>query len=73
LKLDVVSRWSRGKFNMAPDSVAASRWREFAAEARAVAADFTDPEAQRVMLLIAEGYDRLAEHADRRDSPENPK
>jgi hypothetical protein len=45
-----------------------SRWRALAEEARRVAAEMTDPEAQRTMLLIAEGYERLAEFAEKKSS-----
>ena len=41
-------------------------WRERAEEARRVAEDMVDPDAKRMMLNIADGYDRLAHHADRR-------
>jgi hypothetical protein len=44
----------------------ASRWRALAAEARRVAVEMTDPESRRTMLLIAEGYDRLAGFAEAR-------
>jgi hypothetical protein len=44
----------------------ASRWRAIAAEARRVAAEMNHPESRRTMLLIAEGYDRLASFAEAR-------
>jgi hypothetical protein len=44
-------------------------WRALEAEALAFAEQLTDPEARRTMLIIAEGYRRLAEHADKRDKP----
>lgn len=40
-------------------------WRDRAEEARAHAAEFQDIEAQRMLLEIAETYDRLAETAER--------
>ena len=39
-------------------------WRSRAEEARAIAGDLKDPETRRIMLEIAKGYDRLAEHAE---------
>ena len=54
---------------MAPDVDAAKMWRALEAEALAFAEQITDPEARRTMLIIAEGYRRLAEHADKRDKP----
>jgi len=54
---------------MAPDVDAAKMWRALEAEALAFAEQLTDPEARRTMLIIAEGYRRLAEHADKRDKP----
>ena len=39
-------------------------WRSRAEEARAIAGDLKDPEPRRIMLEIAKGYDRLAEHAE---------
>jgi hypothetical protein len=41
-------------------------WRSRAEEARAIASDLNDPETQRIMLEVAKGYDRLAEHAEQR-------
>ena len=49
-------------------------WLNRAEEARAQAKDMITPEARREMLLIAAGYQRLAEHAERtagRKSPPN--
>jgi hypothetical protein len=40
-------------------------WLKRAEEARAQARDMVTPEARREMLLIAAGYQRLAEHAER--------
>jgi hypothetical protein len=45
---------------------AAERWRSLAAEARAAADALTDPEAKRIMLSIAEGYEVLARRAEAR-------
>jgi O-methyltransferase involved in polyketide biosynthesis len=36
-------------------------WRSRAKEARAIGEVFRDPEAQRIMADIAEGYERLAD------------
>jgi hypothetical protein len=40
-------------------------WRERAAEARSHA-EFTDPEARSAMLLVADGYERVAKRAELR-------
>ena len=40
-------------------------WSDRAEEARLQAADMTDPQAKRQMLMIAAEYQRLAGHADR--------
>jgi hypothetical protein len=44
----------------------AARWWALAAEARAVAAEMTDPEARRIMLRIASWYEVLARYAEAR-------
>jgi hypothetical protein len=41
----------------------AEYWRSRAEEARAIADMMDDPEAQRTMLGIADGYDRMAVRA----------
>jgi hypothetical protein len=41
-------------------------WRDRAEEARAMADHMHDPETKRQMREIAEGYERLAERAERR-------
>jgi hypothetical protein len=41
-------------------------WRSRAEEARAVAEHLTTLEAKRIMLDVAEGYDKLAEVAEER-------
>jgi hypothetical protein len=43
-----------------------SRWWALAAEARAVASELTDPQARKIMLKIAESYERLARRAEDR-------
>jgi hypothetical protein len=43
------------------------RWRALAAEALDVAAQMTDPDARTIMLDIAHGYLRLAEHLEARE------
>jgi hypothetical protein len=47
----------------------AERWRRLEAEARLIGLTMADPERQRVMLFIAEGYKLLAERAELRDTP----
>jgi hypothetical protein len=46
----------------------AKHWRDRAGKARATAERMTDPEAKRVMLAIAIGYDKLAKRAEERQS-----
>jgi hypothetical protein len=41
-------------------------WRSRGEEARAVAEHLTTPEAKRIMLSVAESYDKLAEGAEER-------
>jgi hypothetical protein len=41
-------------------------WRNRAEEARGVAEQLTDSDARRIMLGIAEGYDKLADGAEER-------
>jgi hypothetical protein len=41
-------------------------WRARAEEARTIAEEMTDIEARAAMLRIADGYDRLAQHAEAR-------
>jgi hypothetical protein len=48
-------------------------WRKLAAEALVAAHTTTDPEAKRVLTLIALTYGRLARQAEERDKPEEPK
>jgi hypothetical protein len=48
------------------------RWRALAEEARQQAEFMTDPDARRLMLGIAEGYERLAERAKLRRDTKNP-
>jgi len=43
-------------------------WLERAEEARSLADQLSDPESRRMMLRIAEDYERLANHARRRTS-----
>jgi hypothetical protein len=42
-------------------------WRARAEECRAIADTFDNPETRAKMLAVAAGYDRMAEHADRRE------
>jgi hypothetical protein len=44
------------------------RWLERAQEAHSIADQLSDPESRRMMLRIAEDYERLANHARRRTS-----
>ncbi len=41
-------------------------WQERAEEARSIAEQMSDPDSKRMMLRIAEDYERLAAHARRR-------
>jgi len=41
-------------------------WRDRAEEARAMAAQLSDPEARRMMEDVAKTYDKLAERAEER-------
>jgi len=43
-----------------------THWSHRAEEARAVAGQFRDRETRRIMLAIADGYDRMARHAEKR-------
>ncbi len=43
-----------------------AHWLERAEEARSIAEQLSDPESRRMMLRIAEDYERLATHARRR-------
>jgi hypothetical protein len=43
-----------------------ARWLALAAEARAVAAEMTEPAARAIMFKIAEGYENLARRAEGR-------
>ena len=45
----------------------ANHWRSLASEVRTIAEYMTDALAKRIMLKIAEGYDRLAANAEARD------
>ena len=47
----------------------AKNWRDKASHSRAVAECLSDPESRRLMLQIAEIYDRLVEHAEKRQKP----
>ena len=44
----------------------AKRWRMLAKKARAAATEMADPAARRILLNIADGYERLARRAEAR-------
>jgi hypothetical protein len=48
---------------MSSDADHAERWRTLATEARAAAEQLADPEAKRILLHIAEGYELLGRRA----------
>jgi hypothetical protein len=48
-------------------------WYSRSEEARAIGEVFRDPEAQRIMFEIAQGYERLAENAAEREARAKPK
>ena len=43
-----------------------AHWIMRAEEARTIADEITDPESKKIMMNIAESYERLAVHAQRR-------
>lgn len=43
-------------------------WEMRATEARAMADEMRDPEAKRIMLSIAQGYDSMAKFAEAREA-----
>jgi hypothetical protein len=45
-----------------------THWRERAEQARAMAERMEDPESVRIILGIAESYDRLADRAERAEN-----
>ncbi len=46
-----------------PVPLTAAQWLIRAEDARLEAAAMNDPQARRMMLIVASGYDRLAEYA----------
>jgi hypothetical protein len=50
---------------MPPLPATPAHWLALAAEAQALAEELTDERARRTMMLIARGYEVLAEHAAR--------
>jgi hypothetical protein len=44
----------------------AAHWRARAEESRVIAEQLQDPESRRMMLNVADSYERLVEHAERR-------
>ena len=51
----------------------AQHWSDRAEEARLTAADMTNPQTKRQMLMIAAEYRRLAGHADRTAAKKAPR
>jgi len=49
-----------------------THWRERAEQARAMAERMDDPESLRIILGIAESYDRLADRAERAENRTRP-
>ena len=58
---------------MAPDVDIAKHWRSLAEDAMRIAAELTDPVAKQEMLLIAHGYEKLAQFHETREDPEKPR
>jgi hypothetical protein len=56
---------------MPSDGDSPRRWRALAAEAFEVAKELTDPAANRIMIAIAETYQRLAQRAEERAETSN--
>jgi hypothetical protein len=51
---------------MTSDENLVAQWRALAAEARAIAAELNSPEARKLMLKIADAYERLVRYAEDR-------
>jgi hypothetical protein len=49
----------------------AEHWRKLAMGARAVVDELTDPDARRIMLRIAEGYELLTRRAEASEKNSN--
>ena len=47
-----------------PDKLGSEHWRTRAQEARALAEGMTDPDAQRMMMRIANDYEKIADRAE---------
>ena len=58
---------------MPSESDSPGRWRALAAEALDVARQLSDPVAKKIMLVIAEKYQQLAERAEERRDKDNRK
>lgn len=50
------------------DAPVAERWRALAEDSHAIADTLTDPDAHNTMRQIAKGYERLALHAEQRET-----
>ena len=65
--LQCVGEWGRESGEELPSAgFDAEYWMGRAEEVRRHAAIMTDPAARRTMLLVAAGYERLAQHAEER-------
>ena len=53
-----------------PESKRGRKWRARAEECRTIAERCNNAETREMMLRVASGYDRMAEHADRGDAAE---
>ncbi len=50
----------------------AKHWRDRAAEMRVLSDEIKDPQAQRMMLKLANDYDKLADRAEERAARDRP-
>jgi hypothetical protein len=54
------------------DDEPVARWRRLAADARAAAREFADPEAKVLLLRIAQAYEHLAHRTEERQAKRDP-